>query len=378
MKTVAEVEATIERRLAERWHRDLGGAEMNWPYRVPLGQPSSGELEADFKTWSRQATSIRDWAVCHDVAIESRDRRVHGTTQQFPITAVVGDVGQAAAVCGPEWVQRIARNQTRIGELQTRFPNCGDHPTVLRLSDCYSDLDFGLLLDVAAWFQTNDAAGMTPREVPVPGVHAKWLNTHGPAVEALVRRPLELARRHPARVHFTYLDPDHLAGGGRRHDSASVGDTMAPAYRPTVVIIVENKDTAIHFPEVPGGIAVEGDGFGGATAAAFPWLAQAQRLYYWGDIDAEGFEILAGYRRDGLEVTSILMDLDAYHLYAAWGTNTFPSGDTIPRRAPKALPDLTAAERDAYHAVAQPADGLPRRIEQERIPLDEAAARLQS
>jgi len=34
MKTVAEVEAAIERRLVERWHRDIGGAESNWPYRI--------------------------------------------------------------------------------------------------------------------------------------------------------------------------------------------------------------------------------------------------------------------------------------------------------------------------------------------------------
>ena len=376
MKTVAEVEVTIERRLAEHWHRNLAGTESNWPYRVPLGQPSSAELEADFKAWSRHATSIRDWAARHDVTITSRDRRVHGTTQPFPITAIVSDVGTAAAICGPEWVRRIARNQTRVGELRTRFADCDDYPKALRLSDSYSDLDFELLLDVTAWFQANDAVGMTPRQVPVPGVHAKWLNTHGPAIETLIGRPLELARRHPARIHFTYLDPDHLAAGGRRHDSASVGDIMEPVYRPEVVIIVENKDTAIHFPELPGAIAVEGDGFGGATAAAFPWIAHAHFLYYWGDIDAEGFEILAGYRRAGLDVTSILMDLATYHSYAAWGTNTFSDGETIPRRAPKAIPDLTAAERDAYHSVCQPADGFPRRVEQERIPLEIAAARI--
>lgn len=374
MKTVADLEATIERRLEERWHRDIGGTDANWPYRVDLGQPTSAELEADFSVWSRRTLAIRDWAARNGVAVGSRDRRVHGTTQPLPITVTVPNLASAAAICGTEWIHRVVRNEVRIGELSERFPICTDYPKALRLADSYSDLDFGLLVDVANWFEHNDAVGMTPRQVPVPGVHSKWLNTHGLAVETLIGRALNLARRHPARIHFTYLDPDHLTGGGRRHDSASVGDTMTPAYTPDVVIIVENKDTSIHFPALPGGIAVEGEGSGGSTVAAFDWIAEAPSLYYWGDIDADGFEILAGYRRDGLAVTSILMNSETYETYAAWGTNTLPNGERIRRRAPKTLPDLTREERDAYHAVCQPSDSLPLRVEQERIPLEVAAA----
>jgi hypothetical protein len=374
VKSVADLETTIARRLAQTWHLDIGGSEANWPYRINLGQPTSADLEADFSTWSRQTTAIRDWASRHSAVIETRDRRVHGTTQPFPITVTILDITMAADICGPEWIQRVARNETRIKTLRERFPCCTEYPKALRLADTYTDVDFGLLCDVASWFDTNDAAGVTPRQVPIPGVHAKWLNTHGPAVETLIGRPLDLARRHPARIHFTYLDPDHLANGGRRHDCASVGDTMAPAYRPGVVIIVENKDTAIHFPAVPRGIAVEGDGFGGSTAAAFDWIAEAPSLYYWGDIDAAGFEILAGYRREGLAITSILMNLDTYTAYAAWGTNTLPNGETIRRREPKSLPDLTEEERATYHAVCRPSDGLPPRVEQERIPLHVAVA----
>lgn len=376
MKTVADLETAVERRLAKTWHLDIGGSKAHWPHQISLGQPTSADLEADFALWSRRTAAIRDWAFRHDATVELRDRRVHGTTQPLPTAVSIPDITTAAAICGSEWVQRVARNETRINELRERFPDCTEYPKVLRLADSYTDLDFGFLLDVALWFDHHDAAGMTPRQVPVPGVHAKWLNTHGPAVETLIGRPLDLARRHPARIHFSYLDPDHLTGGGRRHDSASVGDTMVPAYRPDVVIIVENKDSALHFPAVPGGIAVEGDGFGGSTAAAFDWIAEAPYLYYWGDIDAEGFEILAGYRRAGLAVTSILMDLDAYEAYAPWGSSTLPNGERIRRRAPKALPELTAAERDAYHAVCQASSGLPLRVEQERIPLDVAASRL--
>lgn len=114
------------------------------------------------------------------------------------------------------------------------------------------DLNFSLLLTVADWFRANAADGLTPRQVPVPGVQAKWLNTRRPVVELLTGRPLNLAPRHPARIHLTYLDPEHLAAGSRRFDSATVGDMMRPAYPPEV-IITENKDTAIHFLPQPAG-----------------------------------------------------------------------------------------------------------------------------
>jgi hypothetical protein len=47
-------------------------------------------------------------------------------------------------------------------------------------------------------------------------------------------------------------------------------------------------------------------GYGGSTAAAFPWLKHCTKLFYWGDIDAPGFEILNGFREAGLAVSSQL------------------------------------------------------------------------
>lgn len=227
--------------------------------------------------------------------------------------------------------------------------------------------------------QTNDATGHTPRQVPIPGVHAKWLNTHQPHILMLTGRDnLGLLPRHPARIHFTYLDPTYLATEARRHDSATVGDTFTPPYDLTVIVISENKDTAIHFPPIEGGIAVEGAGFGGKTAAAFPWLTSVPQLYYWGDIDAHGYEILNGWREDGLNVTSILMDPATYDTYAQYGTNTDQNGNLLNPEKPKPLTRLTPDELEAYDRLANPSFLGHRRIEQERIPLQVAADTLKS
>ena len=156
------------------------------------------------------------------------------------------------------------------------------------------------------------------------------------------------------------------------HDSATVDDAFTPAYPPQVVVISENKDTAIHFPPIPGGIVVEGEGFGGKTAAAFPWLTRAPHVYYWGDLDAHGYEILNGWRAAGVPVTSILMDPATFETYEPFGTNTDKNNKPLGPGVPKPLPCLTPGERAVYERVLDAAHTGHRRVEQERIPLEVA------
>lgn len=372
MKNPADIAAAVRRRLERTWHLDALGNSGNWPYTIKVDPSRIAELSADFPATREQVQIIRDWARANELAIIETNRRVQGTIQPIPTHVTIRDVDVAARLLGDEWRDRLRRGRTRGAALAARYSNSPDVAKVVRLIDRWSEVDFALLQTVADWFMVNSAAGLTPRQVPLPGVHAKWLNTGRPVVELLTGKPLRLAERHPPRIHFTYLDPEHLARGGRRFDSATVGDVVDITYEPGIVIISENKDTAIHFPATAGAIAIEGEGFGGSTAAQFDWIVNAPIIAYWGDIDAEGFEILDGYRRDGVLATSILMDVETLRSFAAWGTDLDKSGKPINLREPKALPTLTHEERAAYVAVCSGAEGLPLRIEQERIPLQVA------
>lgn len=69
-----------------------------------------------------------------------------------------------------------------------------------------------------------------------------WLNSRHSLVANLAGLDgLGLAPAHPARVHVTSLDPQHLHAGGRRHDCFSTGDRAVPPYRVGVVVISENR-----------------------------------------------------------------------------------------------------------------------------------------
>lgn len=381
MKTTATLTADIRRRLERTWHTHLV-AEPAFPHAFPVGRPTAAQLRTNYAGVHVETVELQDWArpLAATVVYENR-KAMGGTVQAVPSHVHVDSIDRAAAIVEEPWPQRLERGRRRLQALRAYHSDPADLGRTLRLIDDYSDVDFELLLSVADWYLADPGRaglGITPRQVPIPGVHAKWLQSHRGGVQALVgRSDLGLLPRHPARIHFTYLDPGHRASGARLHDSATVGDTFMPAYLPRVVVISENKDTAIYFPPVPGGISVEGVGRGGKTVAAFDWIRQAPHIVYWGDIDRDGFEILDGYRIDlDRDIESILMDEATYELYETFGTNLDQRGQPIPAGPARATPRLRPNELTVYLRVIDAGLVGHRRIEQERIPLSRAVEAL--
>jgi len=386
VKTPAEVVADIERRLRGSWASEVeagnatGQAESRWPHQFPLGRTTSAELGRSFGKVAAAVTAWRSWARAHDLHLVEESRRVAGTPQTITTHLVVPDVNTAANVVGGDWPSRIQRARLRAAVLTDRFASPVRLAGLLRDVDAYSDVDFELLCRAAEWFRFNAefALGrLSARQVPIEGLHSKWLNTSQHLVAELAgmggAASLGLVEPRRARVNFTYLDPDYLAKGARRHDSETVGDSVALPYEPCVVLISENKDTVLTFPPVPAGIAVEGNGKGGRTIAALRWVREAPLVVYWGDMDADGLEILDQFRVAGLNVISLLMDINAYHRYKRFGVNIDAHSRPLGPRLPRALQTPTTGERDLYQALCSSSWSGPRRIEQERIPLERAA-----
>ena len=388
MKTPAAVTKDMERRLVNHWHSEIvsatEGATSAFPHAFPLGRAASADLRADYAAIHALTVTWQEWARGHGVELTYTSRIAKGGTRQVvPTHVLLTSVDQAATIVGKGWQERLARGRERLAVLldRSRTLDRADAGRILRLVDGYADIDFALLLKVVDWYRADPslARGLTHRQVPIPGVHAKWLQAHRAAVLALTGLDdLGLLANHPARIHFTYLDPDHRAVGRRLHDSATVGDTFAPAYQPEVVVISENKDTAIHFPELAGGLIVEGVGRGGRTVASFPWIREAPLVVYWGDMDRDGYEILNGYRIDfDRDLDSILMNVAAYEEFEPYGTNHDQNGRDLVAGAPRVVDHLRADELEVYLRLLHPEHSGHRRIEQERIPLTRALSEVE-
>lgn len=402
MKTPEQAAADVARKLATSWQHWLSapsvgatdaqgpqdiGAELveladqprpAWPLVLPLGRPSGSALKASFGQYNQVALVWRDTAARDGLELRWENRTVSGSTHAFPTHLLLPDLDAATAFTGAPWPVKIGlarRRQARLGQLF----GAACTPAVLRESLELAETDFQMLCTASAWLAANDVTGMTARQVPIEGVHGKWLNARRRMLLALSgRTELDFVER-PSQVRFTYLDPTHIRTGQRRHDSHTLGDTSAPLYRAQVAVISENKDTAQNFLPVPAGISVQGGGFAAcAQLPQIPWLRAVPHLLYWGDLDAEGFEILDALRAAGLPVRSLLMDSATFQRYEPYGSWTGATGQPLAPRAARALPHLTATERALYQRLVDPDCTRVRRIEQERIPLAHALQALRA
>lgn len=376
MKTPDDVRAQLAAKLKAHWHvwltdgTDAESGAQAWPLSLTLGRPSKDTLKQSFGEFNRTAIQWRDVATADGLQLRWENRVVTGSTViQLPTHLDVPDLDAAARVAGGEWPERLARARQRWQYLQDGFGTAATAKQ-LRYVDDLDDANFEMLTVAARWFKINDATGMTPRQVPVAGIHGKWLNQHHACLKALCgREDLGLVTR-PSRVLFRYLDPQHLNAGRRRFDSHTLGDVAEVAYQPDVVIICENKDSALLFPDVPGAIAVFGNGDAAARQLPHvPWIATARSVLYWGDIDADGYECLNSLRVAGVPADSMLMNTTTYEAYELYGSWTDADGKPLTASPARALGELTAEEDQLYAKLVDPAWTRVRRVEQERIPL---------
>jgi hypothetical protein len=255
-------------------------------------------------------------------------------------------------------------------------------PETIKAACSLADPDVDVLIDAIEWLRENrDLSSWTIRQLPVPGMHTKWLSAHRGLLRSLIGRDLfEETRPRLSVVNFTYADPAYLATGARRHDAWTTGDSHALAFEPRNVLVVENRDSRLWFPAMSDTIVVEGSGKAAAASLSrVDWIVNAERIVYWGDIDADGYSILDNLRAElslrGANVDSILMDEAARARYAHLGVNRDKRGDLL-KPSTLLLRTLTPDEAAGYAGIATAGDTSIRRIEQERIPLEDAAAAL--
>lgn len=377
MKTVQEVQRLITDRIEKHWSDSVfaqarGDADPRWPWPVTLTNLNGQTLNERWSDVWRWILDWNSWTEANGCTLTVTNRRVGGATRSIPTRITIPDIATAAAATGADWPERLDVAGRRARVLHDEFPDTLTNG-LLRGACALSDVDFDLARTAAGWFHEHNATGLTARQVPIAGLHAKWLDRHMRIVTGLSgRTELGLVTR-PSRVHFSYLDAGWIRQGNRRRDSVALDEPhQPPGYQPQVVLITENKDTALFFPEIDDGIVIEGNGNAVIRLAKIPWIVTCPHIFYWGDLDAHGLVILDRLRSTGIDAESILMDQTTLHRYASYASPTFADGSPLPVGIPAATPFLSGAERSLLERLTDPAWEGPRRVEQERIPLDAA------
>ena len=194
--------------------------------------------------------------------------------------------------------------------------NCNSSPALVSRR-CYNRLG---ITKAVSFFIKTPKPWVYPRELPL-GLHTKFLEqNHRPVIEVLAQvSPMSLnetytnwqdrlgLRSSSQLVEGRFLD-DALAPHLPQHMLAPVKEWNRCAFiAPTWVLITENRTTLLTLPRLPGCLALLGKGYAVTRLSQIKKLHTTQ-LYYWGDIDQHGFEILASIRSHLPKTLSFLMD----------------------------------------------------------------------
>ncbi|PZU45238.1 MAG: hypothetical protein DI566_10430 [Microbacterium sp.] len=336
---------------------------LDVPLRPPTEREALGDLErvrewVDAWRGVDEGSGIElEWAVRNWSRIGS---------QEVPVRAVLRGAEVIARVAGETEGWRVLVARLNALRESIGFDVSGVLRAHARAIADLDDDDFGRLVDVLAWLRENPESGRLVRELPIRGIHTKWIETRRGLVESLHRAgtgALNLGLRESSPlVRVRILDPS-LSFHGLTDVSAPVDDLAANLIRPERVFVFENLATVLAMPDVPGAVAVHGGGHRVDLVARLPW---AQAVMYWGDLDSHGFAILNQLRAAGVDATSALMDMDTLFDHRdLWGIDPSPNVGV--------LDQLTRGERATLQSLS--AEGNIR-LEQERVPWDYALARL--
>src|SRR5260221_7498192 len=215
------------------------------------------------------------------------------------------------------------------------------------------------LLAVCEYFKANPLPNLFVRELPV-AIHTKFIEDHIGILRQMLDCVLwgdfvsgseaDFARRYGLRydeplVRFRLLDSTLLARLSLPFTDLSVSlsafsDFDLSAYD---CIIVENKMNFLTLPAMTNAFGIFGSGFKVDVLSKVEWLFNCS-IYYWGDLDAQGFQILSMLRSIFPHVSSLMMDDQ---------TITRFSDRVREGRASKTLqlPFLTLEERALYEQL---------------------------
>lgn len=230
------------------------------------------------------------------------------------------------------------------------------------------------LLKVCQYFKDTPKPNLYIRELPI-AVHTKFIEQNKGILRILLSILIPTycdlnhsnfekcfnLKVHETQVRFRILDPQlsNQYFNGITDLAIPLSQFQCLNLPIQRVITIENKTSyymALTLPDMSNTIVIFGSGYKVADLKQVHWLKNVE-LFYWGDIDAQGLEILSQLRSYFHHVRSFLMDQITFDIYF--------EGDLGTQSIVNSTLYLNEQEQQLYRTVKQ----NNWRLEQEKIPL---------
>lgn len=366
MITAAEIQKKSERKYEEVLRDSLNGESC-----FPLEIRSNKVLSKDFIQMSREIAEVLGGSkdrkgFGYSVISETIKTRQHGI-QDIPKSIVYETLNDYLKFIKKEKEFRLMmENYCFIkSEIPQLEPWLKENPkAIINNANVWSSL-----VKVCQWFLLNfEPNKYYIRELPI-AVHTKFIEENKGVLRVLLdelvpdlvnisennfERRFFLKYDQPL-IRFRSLDKTCWIEGSYDDITVPIEQFILAELKCLRVFIIENKMNFLSFPEVPHSLAIWGKGFAIETLKNIQWLKDKQ-IYYWSDLDVQGFQMLSQLRSYFPQTKSFLMDMEVLEKYSDFiVTGTLTKVES--------LVNLTSEELEVYEYLSS--NNL--RLEQERI-----------
>ncbi|MCC6461523.1 MAG: hypothetical protein IT260_13705 [Saprospiraceae bacterium] len=347
--------------------QSAGTGELFFPKTIPANKQPDADLAALHRQLAPLVAASKERAgFGYSIQYETRKTRIHGT-QDLP-TAFTFETREDY-LHFLEKTNEFEQFERDAASIVRQFPVLAGWPAAQPLRVVQYAGRWDDLLAVCQWFTTTWLPGRYYlRELTAP-VHTKFVEQH----KAILTQLLDIllgeqvnssASTFEQRFGLRYDEPLvrirllDVAMPGFKDVSLPVSTFQAVHFPARQVFILENKMNFLTFPPVPEAVAIWGKGFQVGILKNINWLTETE-IFYWGDLDAHGFQILSQLRGFYPRAQSLLMDWETLHRFQSdWGAG-------VPTTA-ILLPGLTEEEYRVFNFLKN----RNLRLEQEKIPQD--------
>lgn len=222
--------------------------------------------------------------------------------------------------------------KSSVADIINAFPELKDWIIKSPIKVVNNQAEWGNILKVCGYFKQNPKPDLYIRELPIK-VHTKFIERNQGVIKELLNilisehinnEEKEFEKRFNLKftepqIRFKILDRAIAEKFFSGIDDIAIPVSQFEALNLPIkkVLVVENKTTlytTLTLPKMNGTIAIFGSGYSVYNLKNVQWFANLD-LLYWGDIDAQGFEILSQFRGYFQQTKSVLMDSETFEKF---------------------------------------------------------------
>lgn len=341
-----------------------------------IGKAKPGDLTGRFEALQKEITSLYNHsknATGIGYLVKTTEKNFRRTgSHQLPHSIVFETADDFLHVTKKtkEWELFVKNYEHVINNLPQLQNWIYDNPLLLT----FPKTDWNGILSICKYFILTPRPDLYIRQLPIP-VHTKFIEENDTLIQSLLdflipehirdnsqKKCVDryFLQKDEPLIRIRVLDENLAIANNIKDLSIRLSDFEKGIWHNSHVFITENKMNFLTLPPFPSAIAIwSGGGFNVSYLRNARWMAD-KNIYYWGDIDEHGFQILHQLRTYFNQVKSVMMDrltFDKFQEFAVKGE----------RNNADKLNLLNEDEADLYNLLKSRQNN---RLEQEKISQD--------